>query len=152
MNSGLSSGILIAIPALTGVGFTPEQYAVYASSAPSPMPARELAVLLANTLWFPALGLLALGLLLYPTGSLASERWRPVAWLLGASILALSLLFTSSAHALTFTPVPSPNLNLDQLGRVAFAGDFDSWSSDWLRRYHDGRAATAADIRPIPCK
>lgn len=45
-----------------------------------------------------------------------------------AGKLALSLLFTSSAHALTFTPVPSPNLNLGDLGRVAFAGDFDSIS------------------------
>ncbi|KAJ4989183.1 cellular morphogenesis protein [Stagonosporopsis vannaccii] len=45
-----------------------------------------------------------------------------------AGKLALSLLFTSSTHALSFTPVPSPNLNLDQLGRVAFAGDFDSIS------------------------
>ncbi|KAF3001989.1 hypothetical protein E8E13_007942 [Curvularia kusanoi] len=45
-----------------------------------------------------------------------------------AGKLALSLLFTTSAHAITFTPVPSPNLNLEQLGRVAFAGDFDSIS------------------------
>ncbi|KAJ4319481.1 hypothetical protein N0V94_003905 [Neodidymelliopsis sp. IMI 364377] len=45
-----------------------------------------------------------------------------------AGKLALSLLFTSSTNALTFTPVPSPNLNLEALGRVAFAGDFDSLS------------------------
>ena len=45
-----------------------------------------------------------------------------------ASKLALSLLFASSTHALSFTPVPSPNLDLGQLGRVAFAGDFDSIS------------------------
>ena len=45
-----------------------------------------------------------------------------------AGKLALSLLFTSSAHALSFTPVPSPNLKLQDLGRVAFAGDFDSIS------------------------
>ncbi|KAF2626923.1 hypothetical protein BU25DRAFT_75286 [Macroventuria anomochaeta] len=45
-----------------------------------------------------------------------------------AGKLALSLLIASSTHALSFTPVPSPNLNLDQLGRVAFAGDFDSIS------------------------
>ena len=100
--------ILIAIPALTGVGFTAEQYAVYASSASAPMPAEELAVLLANTLWFPALGLLALGLLLYPTGSLASERWRPVAWLLGASILALSLLFALTPPAEAEGPYANP--------------------------------------------
>ncbi|KAH6637964.1 cortical protein marker for cell polarity-domain-containing protein [Boeremia exigua] len=45
-----------------------------------------------------------------------------------AGKLALSLLLTSSTHALTFTPVAPPNLNIDPLGRVAFAGDFDSIS------------------------
>ena len=45
-----------------------------------------------------------------------------------AGKLALSLLFSSSTHAINFTPVPSPNLDIDQLGRVAFAGDFDSIS------------------------
>ncbi|KAF2742632.1 hypothetical protein M011DRAFT_263504 [Sporormia fimetaria CBS 119925] len=45
--------------------------------------------------------------------------------------LALSLLVASSnptASAFTFNPVPSPNLDLARLGRVAFAGDFDSIS------------------------
>ncbi|CAO2657029.1 Nn.00g058320.m01.CDS01 [Neocucurbitaria sp. VM-36] len=47
----------------------------------------------------------------------------------GAGKLALSLLVASSqTTAFTFTPVPSPNLNLDDLGRIAFAGDFDSIS------------------------
>ncbi|KAF1840404.1 uncharacterized protein K460DRAFT_381211 [Cucurbitaria berberidis CBS 394.84] len=47
----------------------------------------------------------------------------------GAGKLALSLLVASSqTMAFTFTPVPSPNLNLKDLGRIAFAGDFDSIS------------------------
>ncbi|ORY01991.1 cortical protein marker for cell polarity-domain-containing protein [Clohesyomyces aquaticus] len=50
-----------------------------------------------------------------------------------AGKLALSLLLASSrivptATAFNFAPIPSPNLNLGQLGRVAFAGDFDSIS------------------------
>jgi hypothetical protein len=59
----------------------------------------------------------------------------PFASLLGsdAGKLALSLLIASpslipGASAFTFTPVSSPNLDLDRLGRVAFAGDFDSIS------------------------
>ncbi|KAH5034132.1 hypothetical protein HBI75_097950 [Parastagonospora nodorum] len=48
----------------------------------------------------------------------------------GAGKLALSLLFASSpfTSAYTFQQVPSPNLNLQNLGRVAFAGDFDAIS------------------------
>ncbi|KAF2118571.1 cortical protein marker for cell polarity-domain-containing protein [Lophiotrema nucula] len=50
-----------------------------------------------------------------------------------AGRLALSLLFLASqsiwqANAFTFTSIPSPNLNLNGLGKVAFAGDFDSIS------------------------
>jgi hypothetical protein len=47
----------------------------------------------------------------------------------GAGRLALSLLLASArASAYTFKQVPSPNVNLDNLGRVAFAGDFDAIS------------------------
>lgn len=50
-----------------------------------------------------------------------------------AGKLALSLLLASpyiipQASAFTTTPVQLPNLDLSQLGRVAFAGDFDSLS------------------------
>ena len=50
-----------------------------------------------------------------------------------AGKLALSLLFASArlipgTDAFTLNPIPSPNLSLDQLGRVAFVGDFDSIS------------------------
>ncbi|OAL56111.1 hypothetical protein IQ07DRAFT_188828 [Pyrenochaeta sp. DS3sAY3a] len=47
----------------------------------------------------------------------------------GAGKLALSLLVaTSQSAAYTFRQVPSPNLDLNNLGRIAFAGDFDSIS------------------------
>src|SRR5690606_12341987 len=81
--------ILIAVPTLTGLGFTAEQYARYAGGDPS-LPLVGLASWLATWLWFPGLGLLGFGLLLFPTGRLASRRWRPVAWLLGTSIAAIS--------------------------------------------------------------
>ncbi|KAJ4287260.1 hypothetical protein N0V90_012658 [Kalmusia sp. IMI 367209] len=50
-----------------------------------------------------------------------------------AGKLALSLLLASPqliprTTAFTFTPVSSPNIDIDRLGRVAFAGDFDSIS------------------------
>ncbi|KAH7408155.1 cortical protein marker for cell polarity-domain-containing protein [Phaeosphaeria sp. MPI-PUGE-AT-0046c] len=48
----------------------------------------------------------------------------------GAGKLTLSLLLASNpiTSAYTFKQVPSPNLNIGDLGRVAFAGDFDSIS------------------------
>ena len=49
----------------------------------------------------------------------------------GAGKLALSLLLLASAPptaAYTFKSVPQPNLNLQDLGRIAFTGDFDSIS------------------------
>ncbi|EUC48728.1 hypothetical protein COCMIDRAFT_86543 [Bipolaris oryzae ATCC 44560] len=46
----------------------------------------------------------------------------------GAGKLVLSLLLASPATAITFNPVPVPPLNLGDLGRIAFTGDFDSIS------------------------
>ncbi|KNG46467.1 cellular morphogenesis protein [Stemphylium lycopersici] len=47
----------------------------------------------------------------------------------GAGKLALSLLVASqSTTAFTFKQVPDPHLSLGDLGRIAFAGDFDSIS------------------------
>lgn len=46
-----------------------------------------------------------------------------------AGKLALSLLLASThTTAYTFKSVPNPNLNLNDLGRIAFTGDFDSIS------------------------
>jgi queuine tRNA-ribosyltransferase len=62
---------------------------------------------------------------------------------LADELLGLRLLSLHNVHFL---------VALMRRARAAvLAGDFDSWSSDWLRRYHHGRAATAADIRPISC-
>jgi hypothetical protein len=48
----------------------------------------------------------------------------------GAGKLALSLLLASTpfTSAYTFKQVPSPNLDIGKLGRIAFAGDFDAIS------------------------
>lgn len=43
-------------------------------------------------------------------------------------ILSLSSLAASPAAAISFTPVPAPNLDLSQLGRVVLAGDFSGIS------------------------
>ena len=58
------------------------------------------------------------------SSSLASRvgKLASVAFLLTASSTTLP------AAAIGFTPVPSPDLRLNELGRVAFAGDFDAIS------------------------
>lgn len=47
--------------------------------------------------------------------------FHPRFWLFGSIILPL-------AHAVTFNPVPPPNLDLSQLGQVALTGNFDAIS------------------------
>ena len=47
---------------------------------------------------------------------------------LAAFILTAPLLSSRGAYAITQSTIPSPNLDLSQLGRVALAGDFDSIS------------------------
>jgi len=44
------------------------------------------------------------------------------------SRVALLLMSIPELHAISFTPIPSPNLDLSQLGSVALAGNFDSIS------------------------
>jgi hypothetical protein len=70
---------------LTGTG---EAYAIYAlRTAPGSLPGGGLMSWLGNWAWAPGLGLLmTFALLLFPDGRLPSRRWRPVAWLSGASI------------------------------------------------------------------
>jgi hypothetical protein len=45
-----------------------------------------------------------------------------------SAILALSTLAASAASAISFTPVPNPNLDISQLGRLALVGDFSGIS------------------------
>ncbi|KAI7308722.1 hypothetical protein KC315_g13255, partial [Hortaea werneckii] len=45
---------------------------------------------------------------------------------LAAFILTTPLLSSQGAYAQDQNTVPSPNLNLNDLGRVAIGGDFDS--------------------------
>jgi hypothetical protein len=82
---------------LTGFGaFAGNEYAIYAFHAhPRGGQGGAFALeIIGNTLWYPTLGMLAtFALLLFPTGHLPSRRWRPVAWLAGAAITLISLVF-----------------------------------------------------------
>jgi hypothetical protein len=54
----------------------------------------RLAVLLDDVLGPPCFGLLAIALLLFPTGCLPSRRWRPALWLAVAGTVAIALGYT----------------------------------------------------------
>ncbi|CAI6281823.1 unnamed protein product [Periconia digitata] len=61
-------------------------------------------------------------------GDLSSSLLASRAGRLALSLLLASPYLIPAASAFTLTPVPLPNLDLAPLGRVAFAGDFDSLS------------------------
>jgi len=67
-------------------------YGVYGLARPGSVPFPVVIYALAQWLWVPTVGLLAIYLvLLFPDGRLPSRRWRPVAWLSGAVIVLVSV-------------------------------------------------------------
>jgi hypothetical protein len=86
--------IFSAIALLATTGALGEEYATYATATrPGSLPAPLLAAWWGSWTWYPTLALtLAFTPLLFPTGRPPTPRWRPVAWLTGASTAAFTLL------------------------------------------------------------
>ena len=71
----------------------PIEYGHYALAHPGSLPAAATLAWPAMWAYYPALGLMAIFLLLlFPTGQLPSRRWRPVAWAAGATITGMTLV------------------------------------------------------------
>ncbi len=71
-----------------------EYYGMYGVARPGSLPFPVGIAWLSNWLWVPGVGLLGTYLfLLFPDGRLPSRRWRPLAWLCAAMIVALSFGF-----------------------------------------------------------
>lgn len=94
------------------------------------LPGATLAGLVNASIWVPTLALMAGAVpLLFPDGSLASPRWRPVAWLMAVSAAALIAIITLDPDALD-TPrfvqrpftMPIPDATLNTASYVALAG------------------------------
>ena len=69
-----------------------DYYGVYGLAKPGSVPFPVVIYALAQWLWVPTVGLLAIYLvLLFPDGRLPSRRWRPLAWLSGAVIVLMSV-------------------------------------------------------------
>jgi hypothetical protein len=89
--------IFSAVGLLTGTGLFAWQYAEYAYlTRRSPLPGAMLGAWYNNWFWYPTVTLSTVfTLLVFPTGRLLSARWRPIAWLTGATtttVVALGAL------------------------------------------------------------
>jgi hypothetical protein len=98
-----------------------DYYGVYGVTKPGSVPFPVVIYALAQWLWVPTVGLLAIYLvLLFPDGRLPSRRWRPLAWLSGAVIVLMSV-----TQGLAPGPLPG-------LGRVRnpFGLEGQPWVAD----------------------
>ena len=98
-----------------------DSYGVYGLAEPSSVPFPVVIYALAQWLWVPTIGLLAIYLaLLFPDGRLPSRRWRPLAWLSGVVIVVVGV-----AQGL----VPEPMLEFGGV-RIAFGLERQPWVAD----------------------
>ncbi len=73
---------------------------------PGSLPGAGIAVWLSTWTWMPGFGLLLTFLpLLFPSGSLLSPRWRPVAWLSGVCLGSMVLLTAASQWSVRGPPL-----------------------------------------------
>ena len=105
--------LFCAVGVLFGVQSAAYGWAVYALFArPGSLPGAEVAAWLSTWLFVPALYCIPVYLfLLFPDGRLVSRRWKPVAWLAGAGLLATTVGNALSPGRLgdpTFETVENP--------------------------------------------
>jgi hypothetical protein len=88
------------------LGGATENYARYGLAVnPGSLPEPAAAAVINAAIWAPAIGLMGtFVILLYPDGHLPSPRWRPVAWLSGATVLALTATLCLTPGRLEFGP------------------------------------------------
>ena len=93
-HSGNAIGwILLSIGLAWGLHGLLKGYSLYGLvTRPGSLPRPDMALALGSWLWVPAVGLMAIFLiLLFPDGRLASPRWRALAWLSAITLGVLSL-------------------------------------------------------------
>jgi hypothetical protein len=101
-------GLLLAgALALSAFSFL-ENYFGYAAQHPGVLPDLCAAAWIANGWFVAGLDALLLMVLVYPTGTLPSSRWRPVAWLLVAWGLVAVVLSTVQPTLVMAPTVPNP--------------------------------------------
>jgi signal transduction histidine kinase len=96
---------LLGIGAATAIMFLGSAYAVLGVAHPGTLPAPELAGLLAEWVFVPTFTGIAFLLMLFPTGTLPSPRWRPLA-VLGLVATALTMVGFVVHPRLVALPAP----------------------------------------------
>ncbi len=83
-----------AVGLLTATGWLAQEYAEYAYvTSPGSLPTGIVAAWYSGWYWFPLFAsALVFPLLLFPTGRPPSARWKPVLWLAGLVIAAITVL------------------------------------------------------------
>jgi hypothetical protein len=99
--------LLAGALALSAFSFL-ENYLGYVVQRPSVLPDLRAVAWIANGALAAGWGALVLMVLVYPTGRLASRRWRPVAWALAAWTLAAAALLTVQPTLVMAPSVPNP--------------------------------------------
>jgi hypothetical protein len=104
-------------------GFGGQAARAVLAAGPSPGPAWVVVYELGELCWELSWALLALLLLLFPTGQLPSPRWRPVAWAASAVLVlaALSQPFLPGPPAPGLPPNPIAIPALEGVLRLAYA-------------------------------
>jgi hypothetical protein len=87
------------------------------------LPLAPVAVVLANTLWLPALASAPLIILLFPDGQLPAPRWRWVLWAY-AGLIACVLTVTV---AQPIAAVAGHDIRLDPTGNLTSSGQLSGW-------------------------
>jgi hypothetical protein len=122
--------ICCAIGFIAAVDHFGGEYAVYALQAqPHPLPGGRAMLWLQDWFWMLFIGLIVFLLLLFPTGRLPSNRWRPFAWG-SVVVISVAVILTASSPLPSngseiqgyFAEPPSPiQLSVLLLGLVAAA-------------------------------
>lgn len=90
---------------LSVVTWGTDNYARYSVDQDLSLPGEVFAAWIQNWTWFLPIGIVfTFGLLLFPDGNIPGGRWRPLRWLSGASLTALTLAFVLHDEALDGFP------------------------------------------------
>jgi hypothetical protein len=101
--------LLQAIGLVWALGGIADTYATYGLLVnPGSVPRADVVAALNEGFWAPAVGLMGTFLiLLYPDGQLPSQRWRPVAWLSGVTIIVVTVTIDLLPGEMEESPVPT---------------------------------------------